>query len=115
MGIIIVDTITLDSGIEIANTYGSFNYNTVTLQKIRHNIGFSPIPIQLQPLPEATEYNVNGTLLIWKDKDAKERNLPFIHRINLMKNITYDDLNNNLYYLLYEEVKKQFINTQDDL
>ena len=114
MGIIIIDTITLDSGIEIANTYGSFNYNSITLQKFRINNGF-PLPIQLQSLPVEIKYNVNGTLLIWKDKDAKERNLPFIHRLNLMKNITYDDLDNNLYYLLYEEVKKQFINTQDDL
>ena len=115
MGIIIVDTITLDSGIEIANTYGSFNYNTITLQKIRINNGFPPPNILIQPDYSPSEYNVNGTLLIWKDKDAKERNLPFIYRINLMKNITYEDLDNNLYYLLYEEVKKQFINTQDDL
>lgn len=112
MGIIILDTIVLDSGIEIANTYGSFHYNTLSLQKIKNNGGLPP---QTTPLPGSPEYSVNGTLLVWKDKDARTRNLPFIYRYNLQRNLTYDELDSNLYYVLYEEIKKKFVNTEDDL
>ena len=112
MGIIILDTIVLDSGIEIANTYGSFHFNTLNLAKIKLNTGVPPIQTSL---PGSPEYIVNGTLLIWKDKDARTRNLPFIFRYNLVKTLTYDQLDSNLYYILYQEIKKRFINTEDDL
>ena len=99
MGIINHDTFIASNGIEKNNTYISFNNETLYLKKLNmSNI-----------------YNVNANYRVYWDKSARDNQKTFIELISITMQISENQLSSSLYTLLYEELKKKYINITDDI
>ena len=127
MGIIIGDTIELESGLTAQNTYGCIGNESVVVNKIR-------IPIYSETVDEVTDenglitvspqtitgytetYQLSGRGVIWVNKEKRTSNSRNLKYEDL--NITYTDstfLSSNLFTLLYTKWKENFTTVTDDI
>ena len=110
MGIIIGDTITLNNGLTVTNTYCSFGNSKISLRKNINNTYDSSGNIVS---------NINYTLYcnycIWINKTYRLNNNVILESYNINKDITSSDLNTNLYSILYTEIKSKYTSTTDDI
>ncbi len=98
MGITINDSLALSIGITQANTYSSIGNNDVTIS-----------PSSTQSL----DYDVRGFARVWIDKASRDLDRPIVHATNVSVGITKGQLDENLYTLLYTELKTQYTSTSD--
>jgi hypothetical protein len=98
MGLINNDMFEASNGVQKTGTYISFSNEMIYIQK--NNEG---------------SYTVIGYYRIFWDKDARLANKAHIDTATVIAKIPDTDLNNNLYTVLYNEIKTKFTNTIDDL
>jgi hypothetical protein len=112
MGLINNDTFTASNGVQKTGTYISFNNETIYLRKGASSAYM--MPPSTVPSTDDT-YMVNANYRVFWDKDAKDAGKSFIELRNVSAAVTLAQLDSNLYGILYEELKKQYPNTVDDL
>ena len=127
MGIIIGDTIELESGLTAQNTYGCIGNGSVVVNKIRTPIYSETvdevtdengtITVSPQTITGYTEtYQLSGRGVIWVNKEKRTSNSRNLKYEDL--NITYTDstfLSSNLFTLLYTKWKENFTTVTDDI
>jgi hypothetical protein len=112
MGIINNDVYTCANGVEKAGTYISFAAETIYISQNYGNM--MPMPNQnMSSAPSG--YNVRANYRIFWDQDCRDAGKSFIDLKSVNVNITADQLQNNIYALLYDELKMVYPNTSDEL
>jgi len=126
MGIIIGDTIQLNNGLTVQNSYGCIGNVSVVLNKVR-------TPIYSERVDEVTDengtitetpeitgytetYQLSGRGVIWVNKEKRTNNSANLKYENII--INYNDttfLSSNLYTLLYSKWKENFTTVTDDI
>lgn len=96
MGITINDSLTLKVGITKTGTYSSFAKDRVTITS-----------------NDDSTYILTSIARIWADKTARDANSPSLQSLRITVGITTDDLEDNLYTLLYTELKTNYTSTTD--
>ena len=126
MGLIVNDTVTLDSGLAVTGTYLSFNGGQVI--SIEYGVACSLKAIQLPPDPanETTDgvpgdphanvaYTISGTYSLWASKDAKNKGLKPLQTYRVDYGLTKDQINQPPLDLLYQYVKTIYKAVVDDV
>ena len=103
MGILIKDTITLDSGLEVSNVYASIGSGqSITVTKVSH---------------DPKTYQVRSKILVWvnhqKSLEADTRSVLKSYSVI----VNNDDIphNGNIYELLYTQFKNDYGLTCEDV
>jgi hypothetical protein len=114
MGIINNDVYECTNGVQKAGTYISFATETIYLVQ---NYPGTPAPMPDQSLPSSSErsYSVRANYRIFWDQAAREAGKSFIDLKSVSITLTADQLNSNIYQLMYEELKKIYPNSSDEL
>jgi hypothetical protein len=114
MGIINNDVYECSNGVQKAGTYISFA--TETLYLVQNYPGIAvPMPDQSFPSSADRSYNVRANYRIFWDQAAREAGKSFIDLKSISATLTKEKLNSNIYEILYEELKKIYPNTSDEL
>lgn len=114
MGIINNDVYECSNGVQKAGTYISFASETIYL--IQNYSGMvSPMPGQSLPSSSDRNYNVRANYRIFWDQACREAGKSFIDLKSINVTLTSDQLNGNIYTVLYDELKKIYPNTADEL
>jgi len=104
MGITILDTIEYDIGVTLANTYGSFAKNSIVIHANDDDDD------------DTYDYYIHGRGQVWASKAKRdEEDSPILDVKNINIGITSGQLDTNLYVILYDNLKSQYISTIDDL
>lgn len=114
MGIINNNVYECSNGVQKAGTYISFATETIYL--VQNSSGM-PYPMPDQTLPSSSDrnYSVRANYRIFWDQAAREVGKSFIDMKSVNVVLTTDQLNSNIYQVLYEELKKIYPNTSDEL
>ena len=110
MGLIITDTITLDSGIQVTNAYVNIGTETIHTNRLDGPTAHDP--------PTSTNIYTSYVLMnIWANKEIaskknKEHILKF-HHVTVQKE-SEEPFDENVYSLLYTQFKNNFGYTCED-
>lgn len=116
MGLINNDSFTASNGVQKAGTYISFNNETIYLRKSSPSTMYPAAPSgAASSVDQSKSYMINANYRIFWDKDAKDTGKSFIELRNVSASISEEQLTGNLYAYLYEELKKQYPNSEDEL
>jgi len=96
MGLINHDVFESSNGVQKADSYMSFNNETLYLRKANG------------------AYSVHANYRIFWDKAARDAGKSFLELRNVSAQVSEADLANNLYGVLYAELKKQYPNAVDE-
>jgi hypothetical protein len=114
MGIINNDVYECSNGVQKAGTYISFA--TETLYLVQSYSGMSGLmPGQTAPSSSDRNYNVRANYRIFWDQAAREAGKSFIDLKSVNVVLTAEQLDSNIYQLMYDELKKIYPNTSDEL
>lgn len=114
MGIINNDVYECSNGVQKAGTYISFATETIYL--VQNSSGMSvPMPDQTVPSSSDRNYSVRANYRVFWDQASREAGKSFIDLKSVNVVLTVDQLNSNIYQILYEELKKVYPNTSDEL
>tara|TARA_B100000767_G_C19634115_1_gene479614 strand:+ start:271 stop:639 length:369 start_codon:yes stop_codon:yes gene_type:complete len=122
MGIIIGDTIDLESGLTAQNTYGCIGNESVILNKIRTPIYSDTLDDENETIEEqsitgyTSTYQLSGRAVIWVNKEKRTTGSKHLIYEDII--IHYTDstfLSSNLYTLLYTKWKENFTTVTDDI
>ena len=114
MGIINNDVYECSNGVQKVGTYISFATETIYLVQTSPSIPF-PMPGQTIPSSSERSYNARANYRIFWDQAAREAGKSFIDLKSVNVTLTAEQLNSNIYQLMYEELKKIYPNTSDEL
>lgn len=105
MGVLIKDTITLDSGLQVTNAYG--NIGKQSFIKITKTIGSKHDPPGADP---SVQYLLEGQLHIWPNQEKANEgdNKYIINSYNLVVNKLHEPFTGNMYELLYDCFKNHY-------
>lgn len=114
MGIINNDVYECSNGVQKAGTYISFATETIYLVQ---NYPGIPAPMPDQSLPPSSErsYSARANYRIFWDQAAREAGKSFIDLKSVNITLTAEQLDSNIYRLMYDELKKIYPNTSDEL
>jgi hypothetical protein len=113
MGIINNDVYVCSNGVQKAGTYISFATETIYVVQ---NYSGMPMPMPGQgSVPTSGGYNVRANYRIFWDQECREAGKSFIDLKSVSATLTSEQLNSNIYAILYEELKKIYPNTSDEL
>ena len=102
MGITINDELTFNHGLTNSNSYGSFGVSELHIHKSLD-------------ANNQTIFVLTCEGRVWVSKEFRDSNAgSSLQRDRITLNITPDQLNGNLYVLLYNEWKNQFTSVNDD-
>ena len=113
MGVTISDSITLDSGISISNSYACFSsaQNTVTP---------SVSCTKTVDTSGDTIYRLDGIVYFYKDKSSRDSGLSHIKLQNISTSLTSSQIGSissspskNFYGFLYDQLKSLYSSTSD--
>lgn len=114
MGIINNDVYECSNGVQKTGTYISFASETVYL--VQNYPGMtSPMPGQSLPSSSDRNYSVRANYRIFWDQGCREAGKLFIDLKPINIALTSDQLNGNIYTVLYDELKKIYPNSVDEL
>ena len=114
MGIINNDVYECFNGVQKTGTYISFATEVIYLGQNYPGM-LAPTPNQTSlPSPEHL-YNVRANYRVFWDQAAREAGKTFIDLKSINVNLTADQLNTNIYTVLYDELKKIYPNNSDEL
>lgn len=111
MGIINNDVYECSNGVQKAGTYVSFATETIYMVQNYPGMMNGPTP------PSSSSdrgYNVRANYRIFWDQAARESGKSFIDLKSVNVILTAEQLNANIYQILYEELKKIYPNTSDE-
>ena len=106
MGIINNDVYECSNGVQKAGTYISFATETIYL--VQNYSGMNT------PSAERN-YSARANYRIFWDQAAREAGKSFIDLKSVNVTLTGDQLDSNIYQIMYEELKKIYPNTSDEL
>ena len=106
MGIINNDVYECSNGVQKVGTYISFATETIYLVQ-----NYSGAPNSSSD----RNYNARANYRVFWDQSAREAGKSFIDLKSVNVIITADQLNGNIYQLMYDELKKVYPNTSDEL
>ena len=114
MGIINNDVYECSNGVQKVGTYISFATETIYL--VQNYPGMlAPMPDQsFFPSPDRN-YSARANYRIYWDQAAREAGKSFIDLKSVNVVITEEQLDSNIYQLMYKELKKIYPNTSDEL
>jgi hypothetical protein len=113
MGIINNDVYECSNGVQKAGTYISFATETIYL--VQNYSGMSvPMPDQGSIVTSDRNYNARANYRIFWDQAAREAGKSFIDLKSISVVLTAEQLDSNIYQLMYEELKKIYPNTSDE-
>ena len=113
MGIINNDVYECSNGVQKAGTYISFATETIYLVQ-NYSGMITPMPNQsVLPLSERN-YNARANYRIFWDQAAREAGKSFIDLKSVNVTLTAEQLDSNIYQIMYEELKKIYPNTSDE-
>ena len=122
MGLINNDVFEASNGVQKTGTYISFNNETLYLRKasVFQPAVVVPAPSSsgsssVEPNTQPKQYSVNANYRIFWDKAARDAGKSFMELRSVSALVSESDLTSNLYAVLYAELKKQYLNTQDEL
>ena len=98
MGIIQKDTLTLENGLEVSNTYASFAGDSIHVLKSSSNV-----------------ISINATLSTWANQTSRLNNKPIIKTENINFSIENGSVTDELFKLLYEKYKSTSNGTYEDV
>lgn len=109
MGILIGDTIEITrTGLSITGAYASFCTNEIRLEKREEKM------TDAEGVETKTViYTVRSVARIWKDADARTCEKHPLDGIMVQKTLTTEEMNTNLYTVLYNELKSKYTTTTD--
>ncbi len=113
MGIINNDVYECSNGVQKAGTYISFATETIYLVQTSSSMPF-PMPDQTIPSSSERNYNVRANYRIFWDQATREAGKSFIDLKSVNVVLTAQQLDSNIYQVLYEELKKVYPNTSDE-
>lgn len=108
MGLIVNENYVAANGVQKQGVYISFNNETVYLRK-----GSSGLTVYPADPALANKYEVRANYRVFWDKDAKDAGKPFLEVNSVTVSLSEEELNNNLYTCLYNELKKKYVNSVD--
>jgi hypothetical protein len=97
MGLINNDIYMASNGCEKKGTYISFNNEHVYIYKYNN------------------DYAVTANYRIYWDKSARNVNKQYMDSYSVLVNIKESQLNQNPYTILYSELKRKYVNSDDDM
>ena len=97
MGIINLDVYVTDYGYDVTNTYISIGENDINLKK------------------EDSGWVLETGLNIWHSKTFRDDGKRPYETISINKSLSASEINNDVFTIIYNEVKKTYTNTSDDL
>jgi len=113
MGIINNDVYECSNGVQKAGTYISFATETIYL--VQNSSGMiAPMPDQTLPSSSDRSYSVRANYRIFWDQATREAGKSFIDLKSVNVVLTEEQLNSNIYEVLYAELKKIYPNTSDE-
>ena len=108
MGLINNDLYIASNGSQTVGTYISFATETLYLRQ-----GAGPGPGAGAGGPSGV-YTVNANYRVYWNQECREMGLSFIDLKSVSVQVTKDQLTNNLYGLLYDQLKLLYPNTADE-
>ena len=112
MGIINNDVYVCSNGVEKTGTYISFA--TETIYVVQNYSGMMPMPGQTAT-GNSTGYSVRANYRVFWDQDCREAGKSFIDLKSVSATLTSEQLNANIYSILYEQLKVIYPNSDDEL
>ena len=112
MGIINNDVYVCSNGVEKTGTYISFA--TETIYVVQNYSGMMAMPGQTN-VGSSSGYNVRANYRVFWDQDCREAGKSFIDLKSISVTLTSDQLNSNIYGILYEQLKTIYPNSDDEL
>ena len=113
MGIINNDVYVCSNGVQKTGTYISFATETIYVVQ---NYGGMAMPMPGQgSVSTSSGYNVRANYRIFWDQECREAGKSFIDLKSVSTTLTSSQLDSNIYAVLYEELKKIYPNTSDEL
>jgi hypothetical protein len=106
MGIINNDVYECSNGVQKAGTYISFATETIYLVQNYSDMSSSS---------SDRNYNARANYRVFWDQAAREAGKTFIDLKSINVILTAEQLNSNIYQIMYEELKKIYPNTSDEL
>ena len=108
MGIINNDVYVCSNGVEKTGTYISFA--TETIYVVQNYSSMMAMPGQTN-----AGYSVRANYRVFWDQDCREAGKSFIDLKSISTTLTSDQLNSNIYGILYEQLKTIYPNSDDEL
>jgi hypothetical protein len=108
MGIINNDVYVCSNGVEKTGTYISFAMETIYV--VQNYSGMTAMPDR----PNAA-YSVRANYRVFWDQDCREAGKSFIDLKSILTTLTSEQLNTNIYSILYEQLKTVYPNSDDKL
>ena len=102
MGLINNDVYTASNGVQFTGGYISFASETLYLRQASNGSAGS-------------SYTLNANYRIFWNQECREKGLGFVDLKSVSVSCTSSELNNNLYSLLYEELKRVYPNTSNEV
>ncbi len=99
MGIIINDVLNLTIGIPRSGCYASFANSRLSTYLPRYTVN----------------YIVESSAGIWVDKYSRDDGSPAVEHLFVRTSVTKDQLDGNIYTLLYDQLKTNYTSTTDIL
>ena len=108
MGFINNDNYVCRNGVEKMGTYISFAMEMIN---IKQNIA---VPAD-SFIPFVSSYSITSNYRVYWDKSCRDLNKSPIDTQSISMNISSDQLNDNIYTVLYNELKKTYTNYMDEI
>ena len=114
MGIINNDVYVCSNGVQKVGTYISFATETIyVVQNYSGMVVMPPTP-GISP-PSTNSYSVRANYRIFWDQECRESGKSFIDLKSINTTLTSDQLDSNIYGVLYEQLKVLYPNSSDEL
>ena len=105
MGLINNDVYTASNGVQFTGGYISFASETLYLRQASSGSAGSA----------SSSYTLNANYRIYWNQDCREKGLGFVDLKSVSVSCSSSELNNNSYSLLYEELKRVYPNTSNEV
>jgi len=77
-------------------------------------LDFALADVRISPSSSDTyDYDVSAFAKVWVDKASRDVDRPIVHATNVSISITKGEFEDNLFTLLYDELKTQYTSTSD--
>ena len=105
MGLINNDVYTASNGVQFTGGYISFASETLYLRQASNGSAGSA----------SSSYTLNANYRIYWNQECREKGLGFVDLKSVSVSCSSSELNNNSYSLLYEELKRVYPNTSNEV
>lgn len=105
MGIIIHDTLTLQNGLQVTDSYASLAKQVITIQK-----GYTQ---DSNSNTYTSVWKTTSLYNIWTNKDMASNNAPYVQQETITVGLSNQQLNEPTFQTLYNGIKSRYQSTSD--